>query len=277
MFSTGVRYMLLAGFFFATMNLLVKSVSHIHAIEIVFFRSLVSFVMSFVMLRYHQIPLFGKNYAWLIARGGIGAIALTLFFITLQLIPLASAVTIQFLSPIFTTIIGIFMLRERIHTPQWFFFAIAFTGVLVIQGFDARVPLWIALMGVGSALASGIAYNIIRKLKTDEHPLVIVFYFPLVTMPLAGIYAAFNWSQPQGWDWLALLGIGILTQYAQLYMTKAYQLEKVAKVASINYFGIIYALGYGYVFFQETYDFSAFFGILLVLIGLLANLWYRAK
>jgi drug/metabolite transporter (DMT)-like permease len=118
MFSKGVQYMLLAGFFFATMNLLVKSVSHIDAVEIVFFRSLVSFVMSFAILKYRKIPMFGNQHFWLIARGAVGAVALILFFMTLQLIPLASAITIQFMSPIFTTILGVLMLNEKIKTQE---------------------------------------------------------------------------------------------------------------------------------------------------------------
>jgi len=74
-------------------------VPHIPAVEIVFFRSLVSLVLSYLILTKAKVSVWGNNRKVLISRGFTGAIALILYFITLQVIPLASAVTIQFLSP----------------------------------------------------------------------------------------------------------------------------------------------------------------------------------
>lgn len=269
--------MLIAGFVFALMNVFVKLLPNINPVEIVFFRSLVSFVMSLVMLRLYKIPPLGKNTILLVARGAVGAVALVMYFTTLQLMPLASAVTIQFLSPIFTSILGVFIVREKVLSKQWLFYAVAFFGVMVIQGFDPRVPFWVAVLGLVSAIFSGLAYNIIRRLNNLEHPLVIVFYFPLVTIPLTAIYLLFNWDVPDGYDLLVLLMIGILTQIAQLYMTKAYQSDELSKVASLKYLGIVYALGFGFVFFEETYQWPSLAGIGLVLAGVVANVWYKSK
>ena len=111
MFSKGVQYMLLSTLFFALMNVCIKLVPHIPAIEIIFFRSVISMVMSYLVLRRQQVNIWGTNKGLLITRGITGAIALVLYFTTLQNIPLATAVTIQYLSPIFTTILGIFIVK----------------------------------------------------------------------------------------------------------------------------------------------------------------------
>ena len=79
-----------------------------------------------------------------------------------------------------------------------------------------------------SSVFSGVAYTIVRKLNTQEHPLVIIFYFPLVTLPVVGIYSMFNWVQPEGWDWALLLLVGLLTQLGQYYMTMSYQTEEIS-------------------------------------------------
>lgn len=272
--SPGLRYMLIATVFFSFMNVTVKLVPHIPAIEIVFFRSVVSFVISYLLLKSKSIPVFGNNNKLLISRGITGAIALILYFTTLQNVPLASAVTLQYLSPIFTTLLGIYLVKEKIKPLQLFFFVVSFGGIIMIEGFDPRLSLFYLLIGVTSAFFSGISYNIIRKLKQTEHPLVIVFYFPLVAAPIAGFYCLFNWVQPIGWDWLILILVGVFTQFAQYYMTKAYQSEVLASVANLNYLGIIYALGLGYVFFGETFNLMTYLGMTLVLVGVILNVNY---
>ena len=264
--------MLLAGIFFAIMQVLVKFLPHIPAIEIVFFRSLFSLVASWWILKRSQVPVFGNNKKLLIFRGMSGSLGLIFFFYTLQNIPLASAVTLQYLSPIFTALLGIFLVREKLKPIQYLYFALAFGGVLVIEGFDPRISPTFMLIGVASAFFSGLAYNIIRKLKNTEHPLVIVFYFPLLTLPIATLYCLFNWVQPVGWDWLILLGVGIFTQAAQYYMTMAYQNAQLSRIASLNYIGILYALGFGFIFFDETFNLLTYFGMAMVLSGVVLNI-----
>ncbi len=269
--------MLLSTFVFAMMNVGVKYVSHIPAVEIILFRSVVSFIMSGTVLKFKRINLFGNNYKVLLIRGIAGATALIMFFITLQEIPLASAATLMFLSPIFTAILGIWIVNEKVNPIQWLFFLLSFGGIVIIQGFDLRISPLMALLGVGAAFFSGIAYNMIRKLKTSEHPLVIVFYFPLVTLPIAGIYSLMNWVMPSGIDWLILILIGVLTQVAQYFMTKSYQTEELSKVANLNFIGIIYALGFGYVFFEESFNFMTYIGMTLVITGVVLNVAFKAK
>ena len=268
--------MLWATIFFAAMNGLIKLLGQSYPpVEIVFFRSIVSLLISYFTLKKLGVPPLGKNRGWLILRGLVGAIALIAFFTTLQQMPLASAVTLQFLSPIFTALLGVVIVKERLYGWQLVFFGLAFAGVLLVKGFDARIDTFYFLLGIGSAIFSGLAYNIIRRIKQREHPLVIVLYFPLVTVPLTFVWLLQVWQQPQGWDWFILLLIGVLTQFAQYFMTKAYQAEELNKVASLNYLGLIYALGIGWVFFDEHFTLYAYLGMALVLLGVILNLWYK--
>lgn len=263
--------MLLAGLLFALMNVCVKYVSHIPTLEVVFFRSIFSLVASYYVLRRQQIPVLGNNRKMLTLRGIAGCLGLIGSFYTLQHIPLASAVTINYLSPFFTAILGIFIVQQKLRPIQFLYFAMAIGGVFLLKGFDTRISTADLLIGITSAIFSGLAYNIIAKLRHTEHPLVIMFYFPMLTLPIAGVYCLLNWQQPQGLDWLFLLLIGIFTQGAQYYMTRSYQQADLSKVASLNYLGVIYALVFGYFIFDEQLNSYAYLGIAIILLSVILN------
>lgn len=266
--------MLIAGVFFSLMNVGVKYLSNIPAIEIVFFRSLVSFIISAIMIYRLKIPFLGNNKTILFLRGFFGVIALSLYFFSLQNLPFASAVTIMQLSPIFTTILAIFILKETVKLPQWLFFLISFIGVALIKGFNPDIPLLYFIMALAASFLSALAYNMVRKLKDSDHPLVVVLYFPLVALPFAGIASYLTWVSPNLKELAILIGIGVATQIAQVNMTKALQLEEVAKVSIVRYLTVIYAIAIGYVFFEDDYGLTTLLGIALVVMGVILNLWY---
>ena len=279
--------MLLSTLLFAGMNACVKQLHHLPALEIIFFRSIFSIVASYVALRRLGVAPFGNNHRLLISRGSTGALALICYFLALQNLPLATAVTVQYLAPIFATVLGIWLVREPVLGWQWVFFGLSFGGVLLVQQGGTAVAhvaqaapgaglLYLGI-GVVGALVSGLSYNAIRKLRGREHPLVIVFYFPLISLPIAAVACLFNWQTPHGTDWLWLLACGAFTQGAQLTMTRAYQLERLSRVAPLNYLGMFYALGLGYLFFAETFGPLAYAGMALVLLGVGLNAWYAAR
>ena len=257
---------------FALMQICVKYLPHIPAHELILFRSIISIVLSVAVLQKLGIPILGNNKKILIFRGIFGTTALLLFFYTLQNIPLASAVTLQYLSPIFTALFAAIFLKEKMLVKQWLYFGISFAGVALIKGFDERISLTFMLIGICSAMFSGMAYTCIRQLKDTEHPLVVVLYFPLVAIPIMSILSYLNWVTPQGIDWLYLLLMGLFTQIAQILMTKGIQSGVANKMISLKYVGTIYALAIGYLLFGESYEIMSLLGITMVILGIVLNL-----
>ena len=264
--------MLISTAAFSLMQLCVKFLNHLPTHELILFRSVISLVLSLSILLPKGINPLGNNRKFLLLRGVFGVTALSLFFITLQKIPLASAVTIQYLSPVFTAIIAIFVLGEKMRKVQWLFFLISFLGVAILKGFDERVSLLYLGLGLLSSFFAGAAYNCIRLVKDTDHPLVVVLYFPMVATPIMLVLCYYEWVTPIGWDWGLLLLLGIFTQIGQVFMTRALQTERANLVASLKYLGSIYALAYGYFIFDETYDLFSLTGILLILAGVILNL-----
>ncbi|PIB33971.1 multidrug transporter [Reichenbachiella sp. 5M10] len=263
--------MLIAAFVFSLMKVCIKQVSHIPAVEVIMFRSVISLLLSGFFLYRQKVSFWGNNKKVLIMRGASGAVALVMFFSLVQQIPLAAAASMQYLSPVFAAILGVFIVKEKVSWKQYLYFAISFAGVLVIQGFDSRISGLHLAMGLGASFFAGLAYNFVRKLKTTEHPLVIILYFPLVTLPMAILASYFVWEMPQGADWFYLLLVGVFTQIAQYYLTRSYQLEEISKVSIINYTGLLYSIAFGFLLFGETYDWMSYIGMLLIVIGVVLN------
>lgn len=269
--------MLMSTLAFFLANVFVKQVAHIPAMEIVFFRCILATAICVVGLRHVKGSLIGSNHMMLLLRGVFGTTALFCFFLTLQQMPLASAQTIQYLSPIFTTTIAIFVLKESVRPVQWIFYAIAFGGVVLIERFDDRIsPLYLAL-GILSAACSGMAYNLVRSLRGKEHPLTVVLHFQLVGAVVGFFSLFFQWQMPGGWDWFYLALVGVFSQIGQMFLTNALQREPIAGVAIVNYTGLIYALTIGWFVFGEAQGIISLVGMLLVVLGVLLSVLYGRR
>ncbi|MGV3611750.1 MAG: DMT family transporter [Fluviicola sp.] len=290
----GIVYIILSGMAFFIINFFVKLlgnpdndvIPHLQkypAHELVFFRSLVSFAISAAIIKYRGLPILGNNRRWLLLRGTAGMLALTIFFFTLHKLPLAIASTLQYLSPIFTVLIASRLFREKVSPMQYFSSLIAFLGVVFIGlngltgGFSSSESdlFWMG-MGVLSAVLSGVAYNAISKLKETEETINIVIYFPMLALPLTGIWCLFDFTFPKGVEWLILLTIGVFTQIAQVCLTRAFLSTNTAVIAPFQYIGAIYALVSGWFVFNEQLEILSIIGVCLVIFGVICGTIFRA-
>lgn len=260
---------------FAIMNLFAKYLQHLPAFELVFFRSVGSFIIGMTLLLKKGIPILGTHRRLLFSRGVVGMISMVLFFWGIQLIPFGSAVSLRYLSPIFAAIMAIFVLKERITSLQWGCFIMAFIGVVLLKGFDARVSFFGLFVISISAFCSAIVYIIIRKIGKREHPLVVVNYFMFIATLVGGVASIFNWKTPIGAEWLLLLSMGVLGFFGQIFMTKAYQMASIGTVAPLKYLEAVFALLVGWIWFGEGYTFLALVGIALVVGGMVLNLFAK--
>ena len=259
-------------------NNVIPGLQKIPAHELVLARSIISFSISSVVILNRGLPFFGNNKKWLTIRGISGMMALTIFFQSIQHMPIAVASTVQYLAPIFTMIFAFFILKEKILKIQWVFVVLAFFGVILIgfNGFFQSVssiqldPFWLGF-GVISAAFSGIAYVSIVKLKETDQPINIVSYFPMLAIPVMSIWCLFDFVMPKGIEWLILLIIGICTQIAQVSLTKALHFESSSLIMPFQYLGSIYALLVGYLILDERLNTVVIIGVFVILSGVILN------
>ena len=274
--TPGVRYMLLAAFVFSALAALVKSLSHIHVLEILFFRSGTTALLCMFFLKRQKISFIGNNQKLLLLRTFFGMIGMACFFITLQRMPMGASVSLKYLSPIFTAVFAVLFLTEKVKPIQWLFFLGALAGVFLLKGFDARIDTLDLFLGILGAMAAGLVYVIIRKIGQSEHPIVIVNYYMLTAAILSGLAMIPFWQNPTLKEWIFLISLGILGYFGQVYMTKAFQIEAASRVAQIRYIEVIYSLIIGLIWFGEGYNFLSFLGILLILGNMVLNVVYKA-
>ncbi|MFQ5570617.1 MAG: DMT family transporter [Rhodothermales bacterium] len=274
---TGLRYMVLAAFYFSLMGLLVKTAGqHLPPSEMVLARSVIALLLTYWMLRRANVTPWGNRKGLLFFRGLAGFMGLLCVFYSLTKLPLADATVIQYTNPVLTAILAALFLKESIGRREFLGLLSSMTGVILVAQpsfFFGATAHRLDLFAVGIALAgaafSAIAYTTVRKLRETEHHLVVVFYFPLVAAPASIPVMVPEAVWPSPLDWCYLIGIGICTQIAQVYLTKGLHLEKAGRAMSMSYVQIVFAALWGFFFFQEVLDPLSLFGAVLVVAGTL--------
>ena len=281
MIPIGVRFMVLSAFGFALMSATVKYVS-LHGIpvfEIVAARALVSLVISYLDVKRKGISVWGNNKPLLFARGAVGTMALMCVYYSVTTLPLAEATIFQYIHPVFTALLAVFFLKERIQSSTFICITLCLLGVYVMvrpeTGPDAEhaLPMFSVMIAILGAFGSSIAYVIVRKLSQTEDSSVIIFYFPLVALPASILLIGDQFVMPDLYLTMMLVLVGVFTQIGQLGLTKAMQTQEAGKASAYSYVQIIFSVILGIVLFGELPSAWTYLGGSLIVTGALINVF----
>lgn len=265
--------MIVSTFSFTMMNAVVKYLSHFPTFEVVFFRSLGSLVLATSYILIKGINILGNRKGLLVLRSFLGLTAMSLFFMSLKYLPVGTAVSLRYLSPIFATIFAVVLLGEKLRPLQWPLFFIAFSGVIVIKGFDGSIDNIGLILILIASVFSGLVYVAIRRIGQSDHPIIIVNYFMFVGTVVGGLLSIFNWKMPMGYEWWLFLSLGIFGFFGQIFMTKAFQIAKTNIIAPLKYIEVIFTVSVGIFWFGDVYTLWSVLGILMIIGALVANVW----
>ena len=264
--------MLSSALSFSLMGVCVKAVGgRIPVGEVVLARSAVSLLLSVVMLRQAGLEPWGNRRGLLVLRGVIGTGALLCVFAALAQLPLAPATVLQYLQPTFTAALAWVVLRERIGLRMVLAALLGWLAVLALSNGTELMALlgplggWLGqrqqplpwggvVLAIGGALLSACAYVSVRALGRTEHPLVIVFYFPLVGLVLTLPLVALQPVWPTAAEALALVGVGLFTQLGQIGVTKGLLGMPAGRATAMSYGQVPLAALWGWWFFREPLD-----------------------
>jgi len=275
--SGGLRYLLAAAFFFSVMSVIVKVAGQrLPIAEIVFARSVVMLAIAYVLVRRAGVPLWGNRKPLLILRGLSGFAALFCFFYAITKLPLADITVLHFTNPAFTAILAMIFLKESMRPLEVLGLIVCLAGVILVTqpdfifGENARsLNLFAVSVALAGSLLSSIAYTTVRKLGESDHHLVVIFYFPLVSIPVVLPLMAGRMLWPTMVEWGLLLGVGIVTLIAQVFLTKGLHRERAGRAMSMSYVQVIFAGVWGILFFNESPNSIAIAGALLTFGGTL--------
>ncbi|WP_038177509.1 DMT family transporter [Vibrio pacinii] len=277
----GVRFMLLSALGFALMSACVKYVS-IHGIpvfEIVAARALVSLIISYLDVKRKRISIWGNNKPLLLIRGIIGTFALMCVYYSVTTLPLAEATILQYVHPVFTALLGLLLLKERVQTSTLICIAFCLLGLWVMvqpsldHTIEYQLPMFSVMTALLGALGSSIAYIIVRKLSQTEDSSVIIMYFPLIALPVSLVLIGDNFVWPSLYLTFLLVLVGIFTQVGQYGLTKAMQTQAAGKASAYSYVQVVFSALLGVWIFNEIPSIWTYIGGTLIVTGALVNVF----
>jgi len=270
-FHQGVLWMLVATFFFALMGTFVKlGGESFTPTELVFYRSSISLFFIMAIMRWNDVS-YSSNYMKLhLTRSSIGFISLLFFFYAINHLPLSTAISLNYTSPIFLGLLMPLILKRRIK--KWLFLAVAigFVGVFfILKPTFGNQNYFAGLIGLISGLGAAMAYLFVTQLGQLKEPVLrTIFYFTLISTICSGFMMFFGETHNiQFKHILIFLGLGVSATIAQIAITKAYRVGNTLGNAGLSYLTIIFATIIGVFLFDEFIDWQTALGILLIIIS----------
>ena len=289
--NLGSLWMLVAALGFAIMGTLVKiGAAKFSSAELVFYRSAFGLLVIYAYIFAKKLPLKTPVMAKQMSRGVVGFASLVLFFYAIAHLPLATAITLNYTSPLFLALFMPFMLRvehQKSVSKKGLYLAVVlgFIGVILLlkptlNSDDALAGALGLLSGIGAALA----YIHVKQLgNVNEPDWRTVFYFTLISTIGAGAWMGFSYLFGKYWlfgqdftpvtlsDLALLIGLGVSSTIAQLALTRAYRTGNTLTVASLAYVTVVLASLFGILLWQEQLSFSEWLAIgLIILSGIIS-------
>ena len=252
---------------FSLMDLIVKWSDSYPLGQVIFFRGFFGVLLYFLIMPRDRIKNFyyTKRPGLHFLRCFFGLIALLSIFTALRNLPLATVVSISFAAPIFTTILSIFLLSEKVGLFRWLAVIVGFIGIIIITepGFTSLNIYFIYPL----IFCLGMSYVAItiRQLSTTEPVWLISLYFS-ATITLASFFTIpYGWIMPDIKDLILLMSIGILGGAANLWLSQSYKFSEVSLVTPLKYLALVFAIIFGYFIWKEVPSIKTLAGAFLVI------------
>jgi drug/metabolite transporter (DMT)-like permease len=267
--QSGPFWMLVASFLFACMGAFVKLGSaYFSTAELVFYRCFVGLIVvgGVVVSRGGSLasPVLGKQ----LTRAIAGTISLMMYFYAIARLPLATAVTLNYTSPLFLALFTTLWLGERPSAKLLASIALGFAGVIVLLHPTFQREQWFAgLIGLASGFGAGIAYLNVRMLgEAGEPEWRTVFYFSLIATLAGAGWMLFDHFSPVTWRniWI-VAGMGACATGAQLAMTRAYRKGRTLVVASLAYTTVMGSSLFGLIIWGDQPGWQGWLAMVLIM------------
>ena len=265
----GFLYMFISICAFSIMDLIVKWSENYPIGEVLFFRGFFGMIPIFFLIPKERYFNFYKtNRPFLHFRRCVsGLVAIVAIFIALRKLPLATVVSITFAAPIFTTIMSIFFLSEKVGLYRWLAVLVGFIGILIISepGFSSLNFYYIYPI----IFCLGLSYVAIaiKQLSSTEPVWLIGLYFSFSIMIMSFFTLPQGWIMPNLKDLFLLCMVGILGGLANLWLTQSYKYAEVSLVTPLKYLALLFAIFFGYILWDETPTIKTLLGAALVIIS----------
>ena len=263
----GFLYMFMSVCAFSIMDLIVKWSDTYPLGQVLFFRGFFGVLLYFLIIPRDRLKNFyyTKRPGLHFLRCFFGLIALLAIFTALRNLPLATVVSISFAAPIFTTILSIFLLNEKVGLFRWLAVVVGFIGIIIITepGFTSLNIYFI--YPVIFCLGMSYVAITIRQLSSSEPVWLISLYFSAVITLASFFTIPYGWIMPDVKDLALLMSIGIFGGAANLWLSQSYKFSEVSLVTPLKYLALVFAIIFGYFIWNEIPSVKTLIGAFLVI------------
>ena len=265
----GILWMMMGVSAFAFIPLCLRYVKDDLSIyEILFLRAVIAFLIVVPWNLRMPIKRLITPRIWLyLLRAGLTFAAMYAWYYGLIHMLMADAVALQFTAPLFTTMLAIMLLGEKVDAKRWGATLLGFTGAVVILRPGIEVVSLAALAVLASAILFSGASICAKILTRTEPASVILFYFYLLLIPFPAIPSLLDWTPPSfaNWGWLA--GLAIANILGHLGMVRAFTLAETSVVVPFDFLRLILVALIGFAVFAEMPDAWTWTGAAIIFIS----------
>ena len=267
----GFLYMFLSICGFSLMDVIVKWSVDYPVGQVLFFRGFFGIIFYFFIIPKERLHNFYKT-----KRPGLhflrcfaGLIAIIAIFIALRKLPLATVVSVSFAAPIFTTILSIFLLSEKVGIFRWLAVIVGFIGILIITEPGINELNIYYIFPIIFCLGLSYVAITLRQLSTTEPVWLISLFFSIAITLLSFLTLPWGWIMPSFNHFVILSLIGIFGGASNLWLSQSYKYSEVSLVTPLKYLTLVFAIIFGYFIWGEIPTFKTLIGALLVITSTL--------
>ena len=264
----GILFIILAGFFFASMSFFVRLSGDLPTMEKAFFRNAVAVLVAAFMLARTKEGFHVQKGSRpdLLMRSFCGTVGLICNFYAVDHMNIADANILNKLSPFFAILMSYFILKEKANKVEWACVAVAFIGAVFVVKPAFNMQFVNAMIGVTGGLGAGIAYTFVRKLgKKGERGPIIVMVFSTFSCLCTVPFLISEFQPMKAVQLLCLLMAGVSAAGGQIFITKAYTKAPAKEISVFDYTQVLFAALLGFVFFGQIPDWMSLVGYLIII------------
>ena len=295
----GAAILVFGLFAFSIQDIIIKYFSsEFSVLQIVFVRGLIAMALLLLLFRLMQesIALLSKRPYIMLVRGLMGFASYTSYYLAVAAMPLAEVASITFTMPLFVTAMSAMILGEKVGIRRWAAVVCGFVGVLIILSPSGEFNMLAVVFAFLASITYASQTILTRFLGSHDHALTIafnaIFVFTVASgiislLLLAGVISissahpslAFfgrEWVMPEGLDLAMMLMLGLIAAVGFYCLSQAYVVSEASAIAPFEFTYILWAVVFGYLFWQEVPGTTTFLGI-FVLIASNLYIWYRER
>jgi len=269
--SRGALWMIASGVGFSVMAVGIKLLGHrLDSFQIGFFRVVIGFLAILPFVAGGGLARLRTRHAGVhFVRAVFGLTAMYCSYYAIARMPLADYTGLSFTKPLFAMLLAIAILGETVRWRRWTATIVGFLGVLVMVQPGAGTFQPASLAALTDSFSVAFLVTLVKRLPATETPLTMLFYFGLFATILSIGPAIYSWQWPTAFEWMLLIGVGVLGALSQMFWIRAFRAGEASAVAPFDYLRLPMAATVGFLGFSELPTIWTFVGAAVIVASTL--------